>query len=110
MQRELVDELNRRRTALGLPEVAFDAGLAQQAASCAERSLRQNRLEHCGHEVLFMGSGSVDNTSAAGLLDAWMASDGHRRALTYASSTAAGGAVISIDGQRGVTAAININY
>lgn len=54
--------------------------------------------------------GGNPQPSASAILDAWFASPGHLRALTYATSTAAGGAVVTIDGHGGASAAININY
>ena len=107
LQRELVDELNRRRSALGLPGVAYTPNMSDLAAECALQSLDLGRLEHCGHEVLWMGGPGV---SAERLLDAWFASPPHRRALTYPSSTTAGGALVVRDGGSRAVAALRIDY
>lgn len=82
--------------------------MSNNAADCAEQSLRQGQLEHCGYEVLWSGPA---NWTAAQMLDAWWASPGHYRALTWETSTRAGGAMVYwTDGRGNATAAIEIDY
>lgn len=111
LQRELVDELNRRRAEMGLGAVEFDQSVANSAAECATKSLERGTLEHCGYEVLWGGSSRGQSLSARELLDAWWASPPHKTALTLESSTRAGGAVVYwADGRPGAAAAIEIDY
>lgn len=104
-RREFVTALNSRRSALGLPAVTFSQELSDAAAECSAKSLELGRLEHCGHEVLWMGGagGIVEK-----VLDAWFNSQGHLTALTYGSSRNAGGAFV-VRGNTAV-AAITIDY
>ncbi len=109
-QRELVDELNVRRARMNLEPVEFDQTIADSAAKCSVQNLRATGLNHCGHEVLFRSSGNIDSIAVENLLEAWWNSPPHKKSLTYPGSTKAGGAVVYFDGQRGVVAAIEINY
>ncbi len=107
LQRDLVNELNDRRDNLGLGPVEFSSDLADEAEQCALRSLRTRELAHCDHEVLWMGG---IGTSADQLLDAWFNSELHLQALTYPTSTRAGGALV-VDLNTGLAvAALRINY
>lgn len=107
LQREMVDELNQRRRDRGLEPVAYNQDLADEAEECARLSLARGELEHCDHEVLWMGGVGV---APEQLLDAWFNSPLHKQALTYDSSTEAGGAlVVDLETGRAV-AALRINY
>ncbi|MBK6873499.1 MAG: CAP domain-containing protein [Kineosporiaceae bacterium] len=103
---EFVAELNLRRIALGLPPVGYSRPLSNQAASCSRTSLIAGTLQHCGHEVLW--GGPAAGHTVQDILDAWFTSPGHRTALTYASSTSAGGAFVWRNGR--AVAAITIDY
>ncbi|OBQ48393.1 hypothetical protein A4U61_25015 [Streptomyces sp. H-KF8] len=105
-EHRLISLLNERRAALGLPPVEGSADLAGQAEECSARSLAQGTLEHCGHEVLFMGGSG--NTPEA-MIEAWFNSPGHKTALTYGSSSKAGAAIVTNSAGR-LVAAINIDY
>lgn len=105
-EHRLISLLNGRRAALGLPPVEESADLAGQAEDCSARSLEAGALEHCGHEVLFMGGSG--NTPEA-MIDAWFNSPGHKTALTYESSAKAGAAIVVNSAGR-LVAAINIDY
>ncbi|MER5281273.1 CAP domain-containing protein [Streptomyces sp. NPDC002809] len=102
----LISLLNERRVALGLPRVEESGDLAGQAQECSARSLERGALEHCGHEVLFMGG---KGTTPEAMIEAWFNSAGHKTALTYGSSTRAGAAVV-VDSAGRLVAAINIDY
>ncbi|HVK21390.1 MAG TPA: CAP domain-containing protein [Actinokineospora sp.] len=109
LEQELVTELNKRRVALGLKPVQFAPELATAAGKCVVRNLSLPSLDHCGHEVLWASGGGLTTVpDPKKLLDAWMASPGHRTALTYASSTRAGGSLAG--NSKKTVAAININY
>ncbi|MGW3682437.1 CAP domain-containing protein [Streptomyces prasinus] len=105
-EHRLISLLNERRAALGLPPVEGSADLAGQAEECSARSLAKGTLEHCGHEVLFMGGSG--NTPEA-MIEAWFNSPGHKTALTYGSSSKAGAAIVTNSAGR-LVAAINIDY
>ncbi|WP_055690580.1 CAP domain-containing protein [Streptomyces prasinus] len=105
-EHRLISLLNERRVALGLPPVEGSADLAGQAEECSARSLAKGALEHCGHEVLFMGGSG--NTPEA-MIEAWFNSPGHKTALTYGSSSKAGAAIVTNSAGR-LVAAINIDY
>ncbi|MFF2730306.1 CAP domain-containing protein [Streptomyces sp. NPDC058008] len=105
-EHRLISLLNERRVALGLPPVEESADLTGQAEECSVRSLEKGALEHCGHEVLFMGG---ENTTPEAMIEAWFNSPGHKTALTYGSSTTAGAAVVTDSAGR-LVAAINIDY
>ncbi|MFI9811783.1 CAP domain-containing protein [Saccharothrix variisporea] len=102
----LLTLLNERRRTLGLPEVNESSDLVEAARSCAEKSARQDELEHCGHEVLFASSGT--GTTPEEIMAAWFTSPAHKQALTYASSRNAGAAIILANGR--LVAALNIDY
>ena len=88
---KLVALLNERRADMGLNRVEESAELAAESEKCSSASLAKNTLEHCGHEVLFMGG---ENTTPEAMLEAWFNSPGHKTALTYDSSTKAGAAIV----------------
>ncbi len=107
LQHELVDELNDRRGDLGLGPVEFSLALADEAEACALQSLQNRELAHCDHEVLWMGAIGVSSDQ---LLEAWFNSELHKQALTYDTSTKAGGALV-IDLNTGLAvAALRIDY
>ncbi|UNT00509.1 CAP domain-containing protein [Streptomyces tubbatahanensis] len=105
-ERELITLLNERRSAAGLPRVEESGELASQAEQCSSASLAKGALEHCGHEVLFMGG---SGTRPEAMLEAWFNSPGHKTALTYGSSTKAGAGIVTDDSGR-LVAAITIDY
>ncbi|OEV05235.1 hypothetical protein AN216_03690 [Streptomyces oceani] len=90
---------------MGLGSVKESDELALQAERCSSASLAKGALEHCGHEVLFVGG---PHTTPEAMVDAWFRSPGHKTALTYDSSTKAGAAIVRNDGQ--LVAAITIDY
>lgn len=102
----LVSLLNERRAEMGLSEVEESGGLAAEAEECSAASLDKGALEHCGHEVLFMGG---ENTTPENMLEAWFNSPGHKTALTYGSSTEAGAGIVTDDSGR-LVSAITIDY
>jgi len=102
----LITLLNERRRGLGLPEVEESPQLVKAADDCVRRNLEAGTFEHCGHEVLFKGG---KGTTPEAMIDAWFKSEGHRTALTYASSRNAGGAIV-VDSGGTLIAAINIDY
>ncbi|MFC9331211.1 hypothetical protein [Kitasatospora sp. NPDC057015] len=91
---------------MGLVEVHLRNIEVQEADACAQKSLANHSLSHCGHEDLFAGSKS--NTPEQ-IMDAWFKSPLHKEALTYASSRNAGPA-IAIDSSGNLVAAFNIDY
>ncbi|MFF0106889.1 CAP domain-containing protein [Streptomyces hirsutus] len=105
-EHRLISLLNERRVALGLSPVEGSADLADQAEGCSARNLEKGTLEHCGHEVLFMGGSG--NTPEA-MIEVWFNSPGHKTALTYGSSSKAGAAIVTDSAGR-LVAAINIDY
>ncbi len=107
LQMELVDELNDRRRDFDLPPVEFSPELAAEAEQCATENLQRRALAHCDHEVLWMGG---IGTSPEQLLEAWFNSELHKQALTYPTSTRAGGALV-VDLSTGLAvAALRIDY
>ncbi|MFD8973801.1 CAP domain-containing protein [Streptomyces sp. NPDC059593] len=103
---QLLDALNDRRRAMGLTEVRLRTDELQQADTCAQQSLANHKLSHCGHEVLYMGG---DGASAEDIMGAWFDSPLHKQALTYATSRNAGPAIaVGSDGT--LVAALTIDY
>lgn len=103
---KLIALLNERRADMGLSRVEESAELAAESEKCSSASLAKNTLEHCGHEVLFMGG---ENTTPEAMLEAWFNSPGHKTALTYGSSTKAGGAIVK-NASGSLVSAITIDY
>lgn len=102
----LLKVLNDRRQALGLPQVKRGTEQSAAARQCVQVNLDNRTFDHCGHEVLY---GAKADLTPEEMIDGWFSSPGHRTALTYPSSTAAGPAVgINADGR--LVAAVNIDY
>ncbi|MFD8970822.1 MULTISPECIES: hypothetical protein [unclassified Streptomyces] len=102
----LLDALNERRRAMGLVEVRLRSDEFQHADACAQKSLLNGALSHCGHEVLFQGT---KGATPEQIMEAWFKSPLHKQALTYTTSRNAGPAIVT-DADGTLVAALAIDY